>query len=100
MIIVKDDRLFEWDDEKNKINQIKHHISFQTAVKVFDDEHHIIIPDDEHSIYEERHIVIGKIKNIVFVVYTERNDAKRIISARLASPKERKVYYDNQNLYS
>ena len=100
MIINKDDRIFEWDDEKNKINQIKHHISFQTAVKVFDDEHHIIIPDDEHSIYEERYVAIGKVKNIVFVVYTERHEAKRIISARLATDKERKAYYVNKNLYS
>ena len=100
MIINKDGRIFEWDDEKNKINQIKHHISFQTAVKVFDDEHHMIISDDEHSLYEDRYIIIGKVKNIVFVVYTERNNAKRIISARIATDKERNAYYVNKNLYS
>jgi len=40
---------FEWDENKNIINQHKHHVSFQTALKVFYDENLIEYADDEHS---------------------------------------------------
>ena len=91
--------LVEWDDEKNKANQLKHHISFQTAARVFNDDNRVEIPDDAHSVYEDRYIAIGRVNNILFVVYTERCDYIRIISARLATARERKFYYDSQNVY-
>lgn len=50
--------------------------------------------DFEHSTDEDRYIVIGKVKEILFVVYTERKDMIRIISARIAEPEERRLYYD------
>ena len=90
--------VFEWDDEKNRINKRKHHISFETAANVFFDENRIIKFDDEHSDDEDRWKVIGKVNDILFVIYTEREDRTRIISARKAKPKERRIYYGDGDL--
>lgn len=87
--------LFEWNDEKEKQNIKKHGIPFETAAKVFLDENRIEIFDEAHSIDEDRYITIGLAGDILFVVYTERGTAIRLISARLATPEERKVYYGN-----
>ena len=54
--------------------------------------------DFEHSIEEDRYIAIGKVADILFVVFTERKETIRIISARLATEAERRLYYD-QNIY-
>ena len=91
--------LFEWDDEKNRINKRKHRISFETAANVFFDENRIEQPDEFHSGDEERWQVIGMVDEILFVIYTERDDKTRIISARRADKKERSIYYGNGNLY-
>ena len=53
--------VFEWDDEKNRINKRKHHVSFETAANVFFDDNRIIKFDDEHSDDEDRWKVIGKV---------------------------------------
>ena len=91
---------FEWDNEKAEINKRKHGIRFETAIKVFEDENRKKRRDDEHStIYEERWQTIGKVGNILFVVYTERRDATRIIMARKAEPAERRAYYDSEEVY-
>ena len=65
---------------------------------VFYDRNYIEIYDFEHSIDEDRFIVIGLVEELLFVVYTKRADRIRLISARLATEVERKLYYD-QNLY-
>lgn len=88
---------FEWDDEKEQINIKKHGIDFETAALIFDDENRLEIYDEAHSEYEDRYITIGVINDItliVMVVYTERGDAIRLISAREATKKERRMYYD------
>lgn len=85
--------LFEWDEEKEKINIRKHGISFTTAAKVFDDANRIEYFDAAHSDEEERYIVLGLVRKVLFVVCTDRNDATRIISARKATPNERRAYY-------
>ncbi len=88
---------FEWDDEKEKINIIKHGIDFATAARVFNDENRLEIYDEYHSDTEDRYITIGLIDGVAYVilvVYTERNDAIRLISARKATQKERSAYYD------
>lgn len=86
---------FEWDEEKAKKNFQKHGIAFEAALEVFYDEHRIEIYDEVHSIEEERYITIGLADKILFVVYTERNPKIRLISARLATARERRLYYDN-----
>ncbi|MCD8370806.1 MAG: BrnT family toxin [Clostridiales bacterium] len=89
---------FEWDENKNSINKIKHKISFQTAAYVFNDPNYIEMYDFEHSIDEDRYIAIGKVGDIIFVVFTEKKDTIRLISARLATSAERGLYYD-QNIH-
>ena len=90
---------FEWDERKNQINQEKHGISFELAAYVFQDEHYIEMFDFEHStINEERYIAIGRVGRILFVVFTERKEDILLISARLATEEERRLYYD-QDIY-
>lgn len=89
---------FECDDEKEKGNIKKHKISFSTAKFGFNDENRLEIFDEEHSIDEERFITIGLIDQVpvvIQVVYTERGERIRIISARWATPAERRMYYDD-----
>lgn len=86
---------FEWDKEKAIINLQKHGIPFETATKVFLDVNRIEIFDQAHSIDEDRYITIGLAGDVLFVVYTERNPKIRLISARLATERERKLYYGN-----
>ena len=89
---------FEWDEFKNFVNKKKHKISFETAAHVFDDPNYIEMYDFEHSEDEDRYVAIGKVGYVLFVVCTERKDAIRLISARLATNAERELYYD-QNIY-
>lgn len=96
MVCIKEESLsFEWDEEKNKSNKIKHGISFETAILVFNDEMRIDLYDKEHSVDEDRFVTIGSVGEIIFVVYTMRAETTRIISARIASRTERNVYYGN-----
>ena len=88
---------FEWDEEKNATNKRKHKISFETAIHVFDDPNYIEMYDFEHSLEEERYVAIGRVGDILFVVFTERSENIRLISARLATDLERSIYYD-QNI--
>jgi hypothetical protein len=89
---------FEWDEEKNTRNKQKHKISFETAAHVFEDPHCIEMFDFEHSTDEDRYIAIGKVGDVLFVVFTERKESLRLISARLATNAERSLYYD-QNIH-
>lgn len=89
---------FEWDDKKEQKNIAKHGLDFSTAVLVFGDENRIEMYDEAHSETEDRYITIGAINGVVtvlYVVYTERSEAIRIISARCATRREKEVYYDN-----
>ena len=78
------DHIVEWDDKKAAINKKKHGVSFETAAEVFLDDNRIDDFDDFHSDDEDRIKVIGKVGQILVVIYTERTDRLRIISARLA----------------
>ena len=86
--------LFEWDEEKAALNLKKHGIDFTDAVHVFDDVYRIEWYDAAHSEFEDRYNTIGKVRDIIFVVYTERRERTRIISARKATPRERRIYDD------
>jgi len=85
--------LVEWDDNKNRINLRKHGISFETAALVFADEERIEYYDKLHSIDEDRYVVLGCVQGILYVVYTMRGEAARLISARMANSTERRIYY-------
>ncbi|MDR1904390.1 MAG: BrnT family toxin [Treponema sp.] len=86
---------FEWDEEKNKLNQERHGISFEDARFVFNDPKKVILPDLFHSGDEERWIAIGIVNNVLFVVYTERGEVIRLISARPATKAEEGIYHEN-----
>ena len=88
-----EETLVEWDDNKNLINIRKHGISFETAALVFADEERIEYYDKLHSHDEDRFVVLGCVQGILYVVYTMRQDASLIISARMATATERKIYY-------
>ncbi len=94
-----ENRTFEWDENKDKINKIKHGVSFKVATKVFEDENRIERPDYNHSQEEDRWQVIGKVHEVLFVVYTERGDVTRLISAREADDLEKEIYYGDSDLY-
>lgn len=88
--------VFEWDENKEKINMAKHGIDFSTAALVFGDVNRIEMFDAVHSEYENRYITIGEIHGVaivLLVVYTERGEAIRLISARKATKQERRKYY-------
>ena len=93
---------FEWDENKNSLNYRKHKIHFETAAFVFNDSNRIVKFDYVHSILEDRYIVIGavdKMKRIIVLVYCERHDCIRIISARFANKIEKGEYYDSKKRY-
>ena len=87
---------FDWDDDKAEINIVRHGISFLEATSVFDDDLSITFLDPDHSIDEERLIIIGHSNRgrLLFVSHTDRNRRPRIISAREVTRRERKVYED------
>ena len=87
------DLIVEWDDNKAEMNWKKHRIHFEDAALIFLDENRIDEFDEEHSDYEERRKVIGMVENILFVVYTERGEKLRLISARNATRREKEDYY-------
>jgi uncharacterized DUF497 family protein len=90
--------LFEWSEEKNRINRRKHGISFEEAKEVFDDPFHIAKLDERFDYFEERWITIGSTKKSKVVVvahlyFTEEGkEVIRIISARKATERERSFY--------
>ena len=63
---------FEWDEDKAALNLKKHGVRFETAALVFNDENQIELFDSAHSLFEERYNTIGKVDEVLFVVYTER----------------------------
>ena len=90
---------FEWDRNKADTNLLKHKISFEGATSVFRDKKAISISDEEHSDLEERWLTIGmdEITRTLVVIHTyisidENNCTIRVISARKATKKEKKIY--------
>ena len=59
----------------------------------FADEERIEYYDEIHSVDEDRYVVLGCVHGILYVVYTVRGDAARLISARMANAIERRIYY-------
>lgn len=88
---------FKWDDYKATLNEAKHGVTFEEAQTVFDNPLAVIFNDEAHSADETRELVIGHSQRnrILVISFVERSDAVRIISARLATRKERKDYEGN-----
>ena len=88
---------FVWYSEKAKINKKKHKLSFEVAARVFLDENAYDDFDELHSDFEDRIKFVGKIDGILAVIYTERGERNRIISARQATKREEAQYYEQFN---
>ncbi|HLY62122.1 MAG TPA: BrnT family toxin [Terriglobia bacterium] len=86
--------IFEWDENKAESNDEKHGVTFVEARTVFGDPLETTIADLHHSQDECRFLSVGLSANgrLLVVAYTEREGRIRIISAREASPKERRQY--------
>ena len=89
---------FEWDERKAARNLQKHGVSLEEAASAFGDPLSITIPDPEHSEAEERCVLLGMTERhrLVVVAHTEQADTVRLISARLATPAERRDYEEGQ----
>jgi hypothetical protein len=89
--------VFEWDENKNQINQQKHGISFEEASTVFYDAEALLKDDPDHSEDEERFIILGFSNEAHLLVvchcYRSNDTVIRIISARKATATESKQYY-------
>ena len=88
---------FNWDTRKNTLNRKKHGISFEEAQTVFVDENALLIDDPDHSIDEDRFILLGLSARLRILVvchcYREQDDVIRIISARKATLSEKRQYW-------
>jgi uncharacterized DUF497 family protein len=85
---------FRWDPQKALSNERKHGIGFREATTVFDDFLSVTIPDPDHSVDEERFLLLGlsNRRRLLVVAHTERGGSIRIISARRANRRERRTY--------
>lgn len=85
---------FEWNLDKAKLNLEKHGISFQEAATMFSDPLSVTFPDPEHSVGENRYVIIGvsRFGQLLVVAHTDRGETIRVISARKATRQERKFY--------
>jgi len=88
---------FEWYSEKERLIAENHGLDMETVKKIFDDPFRIIQYDLAHSGLEDRWQILGIVNEVLFAVYTERNEKIRIITAREATPDERRVYYGRSN---
>ena len=88
--------IFEWDNKKNTSNKRQHGVSFEEAQSVFFDENAIEFDDPDHSIQEERFILLGISQSLKVLVvchcYRSHDSKIRIISARKATKMEQGVY--------
>jgi Uncharacterized protein conserved in bacteria len=86
--------LFDWDPEKAAANLKRHDVSFDEASTVWNDYFNIELFDHDHSVEENRFLMIGESaeQRLLIISFTERGNRVRIISARELTPKERREY--------
>ncbi len=92
---------FEWNEDKNMLNYLKHKIRFEDALPVFTDPFALQMFDEDHSSDEERWNVLGNVgaDTILFVVCTDDRNKIRLISARKATAYERRTYHEKIHTY-
>jgi uncharacterized protein len=85
---------FEWDWKKAEANARKHGVTFEEATTVFGDSLGLLMPDPDQSLDEERYLVLGisNRRRLLVVAFAERPPNTRLISARPATPRERRLY--------
>ena len=90
---------FSWDPRKAAANRRKHGVTFEEAATVFADRLSVTIPDPDHStIKEDRFVIVGQSEpeRLLVVSHVERGNDIRLISARLATRRERRIYEESQ----
>jgi uncharacterized DUF497 family protein len=89
---------FEWDPRKAASNLAKHAVSFEEAATVFGDPLGRISSDPRHSTDEERFVILGvsRTRRVLIVMFVDRGEAVRIVSARRATPRERRNYEEKR----
>jgi uncharacterized DUF497 family protein len=85
---------FDWDPAKAVANVRKHGVTFDEASTVFGDPLSSVFPDPDHSLSEERLVLVGRSDQgrVLLVMFTERPPRVRLISARPATRPERAAY--------
>jgi len=85
---------FEWDPQKTARNLAKHGVPFEEAATAFGDPLGRVASDPRHSVDEERFVLLGfsRRQRLLAVMFAERAQAIRVISARRATPRERRDY--------
>jgi len=92
------DHDFEWEDEKAARKLARHGVSFEAARLAFDDPFALVREDRRRDYGEDRYILLGMVENhLLAVVHTQRDARIRIISARLAEPRERRRYHEENS---
>jgi uncharacterized DUF497 family protein len=87
---------FEWDPVKAEANLRKHGVSFLKAILVFSDSARVELPDTSDDRDEDRWLVIGRVEPyILLVVFTQREERIRLISARKADRNEQQIYWSS-----
>jgi len=88
----------EWDQAKAAANRLKHRVSFEEAASVFMDPQAVLYDDPDHSLDEERFLIVGYStqERVLVVTHTYRGERIRIISARTATPRERRSHEENR----
>lgn len=86
--------IFEWDQQKARLNLRKHDVGFDEASTVFGDPLALLMPDPDHSVGEMRYILLGMSiqQRLLVVAFAERPPRTRLISARRATRQERGKY--------
>lgn len=89
---------FEWDLRKADKDLRKHGVSFHEAATVLADALSSTYHDPDHAATEHRFITVGMARSgsVLMVAHTDRGDKVRIISARKATPKERRCYEEDE----
>ena len=90
--------IFEWDAEKAESNRRKHRVTFDEAATVFGDPLSLLMPDPDHSVHEQRYVLLGisNRRRLLVVAHAERPPRTRLISARPATRKERRLYEEGE----
>ncbi len=86
--------IFEWDPSKAHRNRVAHRVTFEEAVSAFADPLGRIVDDPRHSSHEPRFALLARSERerLLVIMFTERGERIRVISARRATPTERRQY--------
>jgi len=93
------DGKFQWDDAKARSNFVDHGVTFDAARGVFKDPFAVDWLDESEDYGEDRYAILGMAeRRLLYVAYTIRGEVIRLISARLAEPRDRRRYHEENEI--